>query len=187
MFNNGSTPNLVAPPPTDRRAVSQPHHHAPLPYRSQNAPWMPPQNQQRAASAQVPNINTSDGLLRKPISHDRRAVSANSSPVDSNGLYTIRSNHSAGYAPPVQPQSPLTQNLAIPGGPSPTSVTSKKDKDKRKSWFGGSGTKLTKAGKDEALKSPAAWILGHGDQRPAYDTTALLGAYKVCRVSEYKQ
>lgn len=185
MFNNGSTPNLTAPPSsTDGRAVSQ--QRVPPPGRTHNAPWTPPQlpqTHQRAVSAQVPSahlthLDTSDSLLRKPIPNDRRVVSANSSPVSTIGLYTIRSNQSAnsGYAPPVQAPSP--QTLSVPGGPSPTSATSKKDK--RKSWFGGSGTKLTKAGKDEVLRSPASWILGHGDQRPAYDTTALLSADKVC-------
>jgi hypothetical protein len=189
MFNNDSTPDLRAPATNHRRAVSQ--QHAPLPDRStnQNAPWMPPQTQQRAVSAQVPNthlapIDTNQDFLRNPISHHQRAISANSSPVNAysaNGLYTIPSNRSANAAyAPVQPVSAHpSQTLPVPGAPAePASATSRKDK--RKSWFGGSGAKLSKAGKDEAQKSPASWILGHGDQRPAYDTTALLSAYKVC-------
>lgn len=192
MFNNVSTPNLTAPFSTERRAAS---HQQTASVDGQNAPWVPPPpppppTQQRAASAQVPSvhlpapIDTSDGLLRKAIPNysERRAVSANSSPTTSNGLYPIRSNQSAnsGWTPPVQAPSP--QTLAVPGLPSPTSSTATTSKkDKRKSWFGGSGTKLTKPGKEDVVKSPSSWILGHGDARPAYDTTALLGAYQVCR------
>ncbi|KAE9976349.1 hypothetical protein BLS_001362 [Venturia inaequalis] len=187
LFNNGSTPNLLAPLPTERRVVSL---QQPYPVDRQNAPWVPPPPpppHQRAASAQIPSvhlpapIDTSDRLLRKPIPNpsDRRAVSASSSPI--TGLYPVRSNGSANsaWAPPVQAPSPHT--LAVPGLPSPTTstaTTSKRD-NKRKSWFGGSGTKLSKPGKEEVLKSPPSWILGHGDARPAYDTTALLGAYQV--------
>lgn len=191
MFNNGSTPNLIAPLPTERRAVS---HHQSASVHHQNAPWVPPPPpQQRAASAQVPSvhlppIDTTDALRRKPFPNpsERRAVSANSSPTTANGLYPIRSNTSgnSGGAPPVQAPSP--QTLAVPGLPSPTTATTSK-RDKRKSWFGGSGVKLTKSGKEEVAKSPPSWILGHGDVRPAYDTTALLGACQVCRASLYKR
>lgn len=214
MFNNGSTPNLTAPLPTERRAVSHQQtssvshqqtssvghqqtssvsHQRTSSVDRQNAPWVPlPPPNQRAVSAQVPSVNlpppidTSDRLLRKPIPNpsERRAVSANSSPTTSSGLYPTRSNQSANsaWAPPIQAPSPRT--LAVPGLPSPTSSTvTVSKKDKRKSWFGGSGTRLTKAGKEEVLKSPPCWILGHGDARPAYDATALLGAYQVCRVA----
>jgi hypothetical protein len=185
MFNNGSTPNLTAPLP-DRRAVSQ---QLPLPDKTANpnAPWMPPQPHQRAASAQVSGqhlapINTAQDLHRKPIpsepSHghgSRRAVSANSSPVGlqpANGLPPNKKSSPPmhGAVPPPVQTLPVPRQLGEP--------TSAKG-PKRKSWFGGGGAKLSKGGKEEQ-KSPASWILGHGDQRPPYDTAALLNAHKAC-------
>ncbi|QDS77636.1 hypothetical protein FKW77_002681 [Venturia effusa] len=187
MFDNGSVPNLTAPFPTERRAVS---HQQSASVDRQNAPWMPPPPpQQRAASAQVPNVrlppplDTSDHIVRKPVPNpsERRAVSANSSPTTSNGLYPIRSNqsaHSGWVPPPLQASSPRT--LAVPGPPSPTiSTATTFKKEKRKSWFVGAGTKLTKPGREEVVNSPPSWILGHGDARPAYDASALLGAHQV--------
>jgi hypothetical protein len=192
MFHNASTPDLRESA-AERRAVSQ---HPPLPDRSisENAPWTPPlpspQMQQRAVSAQVPQIETSQRFFRKPFSYDRRAVSASSSPVNrspvnrspvnvspvnaypANGLYSIPSN-----APAVQPVNGSVQTLPVPGALAEPTSTAKRVR--RRSWFGGGGAKLSKASKEEVRESPGSWILGHGDQRPAYDATALLGAERV--------
>jgi hypothetical protein len=51
--------------------------------------------------------------------------------------------------------------------------------NKRKSWFGGSGQKLSKGGKDVKEVKPDAWIVGIEGQKPAYDLLPLLSAQQV--------
>jgi hypothetical protein len=51
--------------------------------------------------------------------------------------------------------------------------------NKRKSWFGGSGQKLSKAGKEVKEEKPEAWIVGIEGQRPPYDVSPLLNAQQV--------
>ena len=176
---------VTADDANNRRAVS--HNPQTLPDRtapstaSQNAPWIPPPQQHaRSSSAQI----AKNGLLTPlapPAEIHRRAVgggtpsSATTSPVGSRPNSGYSSQPSSPYRNQLAPQT----SLSVPGGGLSPAASPEKAVNKRKSWFGGGGQKLSKPGKgDVKEEKPAAWIVGF-EGKPAYDTAPLLSAQQV--------
>ena len=171
----------------DRRAVS--HNPQTLPDRtappsSNNTPWIPPPQQHaRSSSASI----AKNGLLTPlapPAEIHRRPIggtpsSTTTSPVGSRPGSAYSSQPSSPYSNRPAPQA----SLGVPGG-SPAQAASPEQKiNKRKSWFGGSGQRLSKPGsKDVKEEKPAAWIVGIEGQKPAYDLSPLLSAQHVSAI-----
>lgn len=107
-----------------------------------------------------------------------RVSSAATSPVGSRPPSGHSSQPSSPYGKGYTPQS----SLRVPGVALPAATSPDKAVNKRKSWFGGSGTKLSKPGKGEVKDDkPEAWIVGIEGQRPPYDVAPLLNAQQVGR------
>lgn len=178
----------------ERRAVSH-NPQATLPDRTvppPNAPWLPPQQQHtRSSSAQI-SKNSLLHPLSPPAEIHRRPVggseSSQSLRVSSATTSPVTSRPNTGYS--SQPSSPYRNNAAShssnalnvpgasPGGLSPGASPEQKNANKRRSWFGGGGAKLSKPGKGVQEEKPEAWIVGM-EGRPAYDLNPLLNAQQV--------
>lgn len=178
----------------ERRAVSH-NPQATLPDRTvppPNAPWLPPQQQHaRSSSAQI-SKNSLLHPLSPPAEIHRRPVggseSSQSLRVSSATTSPVTSRPNTGYS--SQPSSPYRNNAAShssnalnvpgasPGGLSPGASPEQKNANKRRSWFGGGGAKLSKPGKGVQEEKPEAWIVGM-EGKPAYDLNPLLNAQQV--------
>jgi hypothetical protein len=171
-------PKIVVP--DERRAVSH-STQAILPERTappSNAPWVPPQQHARSSSAQIAKNNLL-APLAPPAEIHRRPVggtsSATTSPNTSRPPSGYSSQPSSPYRSNLTPHS--TSTLGVPGA-SPA-ASPERVVNKRRSWFGGSGQKLSKGNKDAKEEKPPAWIVGIEGQKPAYDLNPLLSAQQV--------
>lgn len=185
----------------ERRAVS--HNPQTLPDRTANttapnAPWIPPQQHARAASAQIPRHKLLSPLAppaevhRRPLGSESstslRASSATSSPVGSRPPTGYSSQPASPYRT-LPPHHTLPVPGQSPGGLSPTGdspTDSPTSKGKRKSWLPGGGARLTKPGKDIPQEKPPAWVVGLEATKPAYDLAPLLNAQQVCANQDLK-